>query len=166
MKKLYLITGPMGVGKTTVGKLLSNTINKTAFIDGDWCIDIHPFIGNKETKGMAINNIIHMIRNYYHCSECNQIVLSWVMSINTVNKIMLSVSDLDLEIYNISLICDKESLAKRWHNDMKTEWRINELLEQSIQSIKSYNDRETSHVIDTSNLLPEQVVELIISKSY
>jgi hypothetical protein len=41
----------------------------TASIDGDWCMDIHPFVGNRETKTMAVDNILHMVGNYRRCSE-------------------------------------------------------------------------------------------------
>ena len=48
--KVIIINGPMGVGKTTVGKYIAEKCTGTAFIDGDWCFDIHPFVGNQETK--------------------------------------------------------------------------------------------------------------------
>ena len=48
----------MGVGKTAVGKYIAEATPGTAFIDGDWCLDIHPFIGNRETKTMAVDNIL------------------------------------------------------------------------------------------------------------
>ncbi|MCI8267891.1 MAG: AAA family ATPase, partial [Lachnospiraceae bacterium] len=54
--KVIIINGPMGVGKTTVGKYIAEKYTGTAFIDGDWCLDIHPFVGNRETKIMAIDN--------------------------------------------------------------------------------------------------------------
>ena len=40
--KVIIINGPMGVGKTTVGKYIAKKYAGTAFIDGDWCLDIHP----------------------------------------------------------------------------------------------------------------------------
>ena len=67
--KVYVINGPMGVGKTTVGRFLADSIPRTAFIDGDWCFDLHPFVGNAETKAMAVDNILHMIANYGKCSH-------------------------------------------------------------------------------------------------
>ena len=70
----------MGVGKTTVGKFIADKTPGTAFIDGDWCLDIHPFVGNRETKAMAVDNILHMIGNYKNCSECRMIVLIWLMN--------------------------------------------------------------------------------------
>ena len=53
MKKVIIINGPIGVGKTTVGKLLCDKLYKSAFLEGDWCFDMHPFITDKETKDIA-----------------------------------------------------------------------------------------------------------------
>ena len=43
--RVIIINGPMGVGKTVTGKRIAEKNPGTAFIDGDWCMDIHPFIG-------------------------------------------------------------------------------------------------------------------------
>ena len=77
--KVIIINGPMGVGKTTAGKLIAEKNPGTAFIDGDWCMDLHPFVGNRETKAMAVDNILHMIGNYGQCSACRMVVLVWLM---------------------------------------------------------------------------------------
>ena len=47
----------MGVGKTTIGNKLCDKLRRSAFIDSNWCLDIHSFIGNKETKN-TVNKII------------------------------------------------------------------------------------------------------------
>ena len=78
--KVIILNGPMGVGKTTVGKYIADHHPGTAFIDGDWCLDIHPFVGNQETKAMAVDNILHMIGNYQKCSVCNMVVLVWLFA--------------------------------------------------------------------------------------
>ena len=44
--KVIIINGPMCVGKTAVGKYIADHHPGTALIDGDWCMDIHPFVGN------------------------------------------------------------------------------------------------------------------------
>ena len=36
--KVLVLNGPMGVGKTTVGKYIADRHPGTAYIDGDWCI--------------------------------------------------------------------------------------------------------------------------------
>ena len=48
--KVIIINGPMGVGKTVTGKLIAEKNPGTAFIDGDWCMDLHPFVGNQRNK--------------------------------------------------------------------------------------------------------------------
>lgn len=37
-------------------------------------------VGNRETKTMAIDNILHMIGNYRKCSICKRILLVWLMN--------------------------------------------------------------------------------------
>ena len=73
--KVIVINGPMGVGKTTVGKAIAERYPGTAFIDGDWCMDLHPFVGSAETRAMAVDNILHMTGNYLRCSACKMVVL-------------------------------------------------------------------------------------------
>ena len=162
MKRFYLITGPMGVGKTTVGKRLCDVLGKSAFIDGDWCLDIHPFVGNKETKNMAIDNIIYLVKNYLKCSECDSIVLSWVMSDNTIRKIMNEISECNVKACSITLMCNENSLRERWNNDTITEWRNEEELRNSILSLNEYKHRKETFSIDTSNMSIESVVKRII----
>ncbi len=55
--RVIIINGPMGVGITVTGKRIAEKNPGTAFIDGDWCMDINPFVGNRETKAMTIDNI-------------------------------------------------------------------------------------------------------------
>ena len=59
MKKLILIGGTMGVGKTATSSLLKQKLNQSVFLDGDWCWDMHPFVVNRETKAMVMNNIVY-----------------------------------------------------------------------------------------------------------
>ena len=68
MKKLYLIGGTMGVGKTTVSKALNSILDNSVFLDGDWCWDAHPFTVTNETKAMVMDNICHLLNNFIHCS--------------------------------------------------------------------------------------------------
>ena len=160
MKKFIIISGPMGVGKTVTGKLLCDKIGRAAFIDGDWCLDIHPFVGNKETKAMAIDNILHMVKNYNNCSECDVIVLNWVLSENSMDKIIQNLNN--IKIYCITLICNMDSLLERWKNDNEVDWRNDEWLKESIKSIENYKKRIDKNIIDNSKISINEVIERII----
>ena len=159
--RVIMINGPMGVGKTTIGKCIAQKYAGTAFIDGDWCMDIHPFVGNRETKTMAIDNILHMIGNYRKCSICEMIVVVWVMDDQWVyQKIADGIAEMGLEIKSVVLVCDQKSLIDRWKNDKICEWRTQEWLEASLKSLAFFSSLE--NVLDTSSRTVDQIVGRIM----
>ena len=161
--KVIIINGPMGVGKTTVGKFIAETNPGTAFIDGDWCLDIHPFVGNRETKAMAVDNILHMIGNYQKCSVCKMIVLVWLMDDEWVRCSMVDgISAMGLEVNSVTLVCNQEELINRWKNDDKCEWRTDKWLAVSLQSLPEFH--KLDHCIDTNGRSIEQVAETIMNE--
>lgn len=158
--RVIIINGPMGVGKTTVGKYIAENNAGTAFIDGDWCLDIHPFVGNRETKNMAVDNILHMINNYRNCSACQMIVLVWLMDDRWVQESIINgTSAMDLEITSVTLVCDKDELIMRWKNDDKCEWRTEEWLAVSLKSLPHFQTMD--NCFDTSRLSIPQIAEAI-----
>ncbi|BCN30937.1 AAA family ATPase [Anaeromicropila herbilytica] len=159
--RVIILNGPMGVGKTTVGKAIANKYAGTAFIDGDWCLDIHPFIGNKETKTMAIDNIHHLINNYRTCSECKQIVLVWLMDEQWVyDSLVTGIRDMGMDMLEVTLWCDAEELKKRWVNDVICEWRTDEWLEISKKSLPYFKRQKM--VLDTSGINIAKIVDMIM----
>ena len=161
--KVIIINGPMGVGKTVTGKLIAEKNPGTAFIDGDWCMDIHPFVGNHETKTMAVDNILHMISNYQKCSECKMVVLVWLMDDQWVlQSIMDGLYALHSEVKSVTLICDRGTLLSRWKNDHNCEWRTEHWLEISLASLPFFSSMKD--VIDTSELSVDQIAEVIMGE--
>ena len=159
--KVIIINGPMGVGKTVTGKLIADKNPGTAFIDGDWCMDLHPFVGNHETKAMAIDNILHMIGNYQNCSECKMVVLVWLMDNEWVlQRLMDGLDALQAEAKCVTLVCDQESLIRRWKNDYDCEWRTDQWLAVSLKSLPHFASMENT--IDTSRLSADSVADLIM----
>ena len=161
--RVIVINGPMGVGKTVTGKHIADKYPGTAFIDGDWCMDIHPFIGNHETKAMAVDNILHMISNYQKCSECKMVVLVWLMDDPWVLRSILDgVSALQAEVKSVTLICDRETLIRRWKNDCSCEWRTDQWLEVSLASLRYFSSMKDT--ISTGELTVDQIAERIMSE--
>lgn len=158
--KVIILNGPMGVGKTAVGKYIADNTPGTAFIDGDWCLDIHPFVGNRETKTMAVDNILHMIGNYKKCSECKMIVLVWLMDNDWVyNSIIEGIKKLELEIKSVTLTCNTTTLTDRWINDKECPWRTDEWLKVSTKSLAYFSSLDNT--LDTNNLSIEEVAHQI-----
>ena len=160
--KAIIINGPMGVGKTAVGKCIADRNPGSAFIDGDWCLDLHPFVGNQETKEMAIDNILHMMDNYQRCSFCRMIVLVWLMDDQWVReRILNGAAGMGLDVRSVTLVCNRDELIRRWTNDRTCEWRTEEWLGVSLKSLPAFEQAEDC--MDTSGYSIEQVAAMIMN---
>lgn len=161
MKKVYLIGGTMGVGKTTTCQLLKKELNNSVFLDGDWCWDMHPFQVNEETKKMVQDNIYHMLNNFIHCQCFDHIIFCWVMHEQNIIDDMIKHLDIkDCQVYPISLVLDEKSLRKRLQKDVDNNIREQSVIERSVQRIPLYHQLNTIK-IDVSHCSIEETVQKI-----
>ena len=79
MKKLIIINGTMGVGKSTVCNTLLHTLKPSIYLDGDWCWNMNPFVISEENKSMVINNITYLFKSYLNKSAYEYIIFCWVI---------------------------------------------------------------------------------------
>ncbi len=63
MKKIIIINGSRNAGKTTVGTIVSESLEKTAFIDIDVMRDFVPFLLLKESIPLNLENAVSVARN-------------------------------------------------------------------------------------------------------
>ncbi|MCL2697450.1 MAG: AAA family ATPase [Oscillospiraceae bacterium] len=164
MKKYIIINGTMGAGKSITGRRTAELLGRAAFIEGDFVIEMFPHIDYNETKSMQKDNILHMSGNYYNFDKCDSIVLSWIMSENTVKEIISGLSDFNFQIYNFVLTCSEETLTNRWKKDNINDWRNDENLNMAINMLDDFNKRTDCILIDTSDLSVDKVVEKIIRR--
>lgn len=159
MKKLYLIGGTMGVGKTTTCQVLKTKLDKSVFLDGDWCWDMHPFVVNKETKKLVLNNICTLLNNDIKCNTFENIIFCWVMHEQSIIDDILSRLDLnDVKVIAISLVCQKEALEKRIQKDIDQGTRKPDVLARSVERLEMYQKLNT-YKIDVSNKTIEEIVK-------
>lgn len=158
--KAIIINGPMGAGKTAVGRCIAEKHAGTAFIDGDWCMDLHPFAGNDETKAMAVDNILHMTGNYQKSSCCSMVVLSWLMDDGWVReRIEDGMRAMGLDIVSVTLVCSRDELVRRWKNDALCPWRTDEWLSVSLKSLPDFSAMD--NCIVTDGLSVDRVADMI-----
>ena len=79
MKDLVFINGTMGVGKSTTCRELLSLLSPSAFLDGDWCWSMSPFVVNEETKAMVLGNAAYVLNSFLHCSAYRYVIFCWVM---------------------------------------------------------------------------------------
>ena len=146
----------MGVGKTTVGQELKRRLDKSVFLDGDWCWDAHPFQVTGETKAMVMDNICHLLNNFLHCGAYEKVIFSWVMDRKEILEELLGRLDTGgCEVKCLSLVCTQETLIQRLGR------RELEVIERSLGRLPLYEELETRKV-DTTDLTAAQVAEAIL----
>lgn len=161
-KKLIIINGTMGVGKSATCKELNKNLNNSVWLDGDWCWMMNPFTVNDENKQMVMNNITHLLRSFLTNSSFQYVVFSWVIHMeNIFDSILQELKDLDFEVYKITLICSEEALKKRILKDIKLNLREEELINRSIARLELYRNMDTVK-IDTTDMSILETVNKIM----
>jgi adenylate kinase family enzyme len=149
MKKLIIVNGTMGVGKTTVCRELYEKLDKSIWLDGDWCWMMNPFMVTEENKKMVENNIIYMLRSFLCNSSFDYVVFNWVIHQEFIFDILLDrLKDLEFRLYKISLVCSEEALRERI---LKDPSRDESKIDMSLERLQEYYKMDTIK-IDTSDI--------------
>lgn len=160
MNYVYLITGPAGVGKSTISKELANRKEKSALIEGD---DVyHQVISGyvpawKEGNHLNIFweiclNIIKIyLENGYN------VVFNYIINPETLEKIKQELKD-----YNIVFVClltTEETLLKR--DSERTE--DYQMKERCLVLLNNFKNKkiDSDNILYTDNLSISQIVDEI-----
>ena len=161
MKTFYMIGGPMGVGKSTVSREMMQVLPRCAFLDGDWCWTMQPFIVTDETKAVVLDNIIHTLTNFLRCSEFENVVFCWVMHQQQIVDGILSRLPLEsVRVVNVSLICTPEVLMERIRRDIAAGLRDESTILRALSYLPLY-DAVQSVKLDTTALSAAETAEKI-----
>jgi broad-specificity NMP kinase len=159
-KKLIIINGVPGVGKSTVSKELHKALPKSVWLDGDWCWMMNPWMITEENIKMVERNIIYLLRSYFSNSTFDYVIFSWVLHREEITqRILEGIQDFEYEITRITLTCTHESLRERMLLDNRTL----EQFEASSRRLRLYEDMETFK-IETSTISPEETIKRIIQE--
>lgn len=155
----------MGVGKTTVCQILKKKLNRSVYLDGDWCWDMNPFQITDETKQMVMNNICFLLNSFIQCSAYENIVFCWVMHEQFIIDELLSRLDaVGCRVHTISLVCSQQALQARLQKDIDAGIREKDIIDRSTQRIPLYGKLNTIKV-DVSDITPEQTANGIIQSA-
>ena len=140
MKRLYLLGGTMGVGKTTVSQQLKQDLPNSVFLDGDWCWDADPFQVTEETKSMVIRNICYLLNSFLHCTAYENIIFCWVMHEQSILDAITNRLDTDnCKVTKISLTADEINLRNRLASDITRGIRTADIIDRSVARINLYS---------------------------
>ncbi|MBN1684210.1 MAG: GNAT family N-acetyltransferase [Gammaproteobacteria bacterium] len=151
-KKLVMIGGPMGVGKTSICKKLYQMVNRSVWLDGDWCWMMHPWKFSKRNKEMVLDHITYLLNNYLKNPYFKVVIFDWILHQENIYQDILSkLSESRFDLCKFSLVAEREVLRNRLLHDERDE----QVAEDSIARLKCYDTLEAIK-INTSKLTPTQ----------
>lgn len=160
MKTLIVLNGPMGVGKTTVGKELCRQLTPSIFLDGDWCWDLHPFSVTEATKALVLRNIQALLRQDLDCPEVEYVVFVWVLQLEETASALLDGLEEKARILRVTLEAGDDTLTRRVQKDIAAGLRTPDSLERSLAYQRFYPGQGTLH-LSTDGRSPAELADEI-----
>ena len=159
MKCLYVLCGAMGVGKSATGRALRDLLPDCAFLDGDWCWDMHPFTVDKETKALVLDNITSVLNRDLTCKTFDYILFCWVIHEESIlQELLRRLNTHACRVRTYSLLADADSIQKRIQKDIDAGLRTPDVIGRSLSRLTNYNKMDTIKV-DTSNRTIEETAQ-------
>ena len=154
--------GGMGAGKTAVCQELERELAPCAFLDGDWCWEMHPFQVTDETKRMVLENISFVLGQFLRCSAYETVLFCWVMQQDSIAEEILHRLDLrNVQVERFTLMVLERALRQRLERDVTAGLRQADVIDRSVQRLPLYEKMKTVK-IETSNLNVQQTARQIL----
>ena len=159
-KKLVIVNGALGVGKTTTCRELQRLLDRSVWLDGDWCWMANPWIVTEETKRMAEGNMVFLLDRFLNCSEYKYVLFLWIFRSDEVfNHILDSLHTTDFVLQKFTLTCDENVFRDR----LKAAGREKEKIAGCLESLRSCETTD-SVKIDTTQKSIETVARILYDR--
>ena len=158
MQKVYIITGPAGVGKSTISKALAEKLEKSVLIEGD---EIYAqVIGGYVSPWKEGNHLevfwkvcIEVIERYLEYGY--DVVFNYIIDPEDIKNVKEVVKDFETKF--VVLLTDEETLLKR---DAERPEDC-QMKERCIVLLNEFKNKgyEEKHLLNTTNISVEEIVE-------
>ena len=157
MKRLILINGTMGVGKSAVSRCIQRLLPACALLDGDWCWNVYPFSVTGESKRRVIDHIVTVLRGYLGCADVENIVFCWVMQRRGIAESILARLPLgDVKVGRFTLTASPEAVAARLRGDIAAGLRDEDVIARSVAYLPLYAQDMGSVKLATDGMSAEE----------
>ena len=150
----------MGVGKTAACRHLQQLLDRSVFLDGDWCWDAHPFQVTEETREMVLENIAFLLNSFLRCSAYDHVIFCWVLHRREIWADLLRRLTEPYALQAVSLVCTPEVLRSRLEGEIRAGKRTPDGLSRSMAYLPLYEALDIWR-LDVTNLTPQETAERI-----
>ena len=160
MSNLYIITGPAGVGKSTISRKIAESKNKSVLIEGD---DIyHQVVGGYVQAWKKGNHLdifwkvcINTIKTYLQ--EGYDVIFNYIITSKELKNIKNQFENFNIKF--IVLLVDKNTLLLR-DSKRPEDCQMKERCITLLNSFKN-DDYNKENILNTSNLSIEETIKII-----
>lgn len=157
---LYIITGPAGVGKSTVSKELAKSNNKSVLIEGD---DIyHQVVGGYVPAWKDGNHLdvfwdicLNMFQKYI--SYGYNVIFNYIVTPGIVDRIKSTFKDCKIKF--VILLADEDTLLLR-DGQRPEDCQMKERCIALLNNFKNKN-HDRKNLLDTTNLSIDETINII-----
>lgn len=168
MKKLFLITGPCGVGKTTVSREIAKMVDNSAVIDGDILYhmintDITPAEDSKYGANrlkVTFKNAMSLINNFLE--KGINVIFEYIIFPEDFKYILKEIKlNKNINIKFVLLMSDEKDII------IRNKSRDKDNSNRGIELLKEFRklEFENKYVLSTTNLKPEEVAQIILNNN-
>jgi hypothetical protein len=158
VKKLIVINGAMGVGKSVICKELNKRLVNSVWLDGDWCMMMNPWNFSKPNTMMFLDNIHHLLNNFLSNPTFEYVLLSWVFPREDMeNYTLQQLSNHEFELKKVTLMCADDKLKER----MLAGGRDDYTIEKSLAYQQAFADFSTVK-LDTTELSIDKTLDKVL----
>lgn len=160
MANLYVITGPAGVGKSTISRKIAENKNKSVLIEGDYIYS--QVIGSYQSAWKEGNHLdvfwdvcINSIKTYL--SYGYDVVFNYIVTPSILERIKIEFKDYNTKF--IVLLSDEQTLLKRDKQRPK-DCQMNERCLILLDNFKK-KDYNQDNILDTTKLSIDDTIDII-----
>lgn len=160
MPNLYIITGPAGVGKSTISKKLAESKPKSALIEGDEIY--HQVIGGYVPAWKEGNHLetfwkvcINTIRTYLDGGY--DVIFNYIVTPTSLKQLQNEFKNYNIKF--VVLLVDEETLLKR-DKERPEDSQMKERCLVLLNNFKKHNFN-TENILDTSKLSVDETIKII-----
>lgn len=114
MKRLVVVNGIMGVGKSTACQEMKKLLPPCVYLDGDWRWDMNPFLVTLKNKEMVLENISFLLRNFMENPALETVIFGWVLPGEEIlTELRQRLTGIAFREYDFTLQCTQKALRER-----------------------------------------------------
>ena len=163
MKKLIIILGANGIGKSTAGIELMRILPNSAFIDSDSLRMMNPSGNSAELIEIQKSNILAVMSNYFVSDMIENVIFPYGIHGHRkqmLEEIISRISEnFKVQIFKIVLMCSEAENIRR----MKLDNRDEERIKRALMFSRPAYDQIDHLKLDITELTPKEAALDIIN---